>query len=328
MSALSAVPPVNPQVAVLSSSTPHKGWGAPESVKNVLGYLASVALTAACVIVAMRLWAADLTVPFNYGFDSLLHQVLIQATMENGWYFTNGRLGMPSPQTLYDFPMADSLHFIVIKLLGYIIPNSAVVLNLYSLLPFPLVALTSYFVLRRFKVARLLALVASVLYACSPFHFFRCTSHVFLAAYYLLPLITWLLVRLYLGKLPFVHIDLETGKRSWRFLNWEAAGAVVLCFLTGMSGIYYVFFSCFLLLAVGIKVAFRERRWVPLIASGALIGVTCTGVVVCVAPSIVYRVVHGKNSLVGRRAANEADLYGLECCRDAAASQGASPLVV
>src|SRR5205823_1880047 len=138
------------------------------------------------------------------------------------------------------------LHIGLIKLLGCASRDSAVVLNLYYLLPFPLTALSAYFVLRRLKFGRLAALAPAVLFACAPYHFMRIMGHVFLSAYFLLPLMIWVVLRVYLGRNPFLRAD--AGPPRWRFLSWEAAGTALLCVLTGLAGVYYAFFSCFLLL--------------------------------------------------------------------------------
>ena len=47
----------------------------------------------------------------------------------------------------------------------------------------------------------------------------------------------------------------------------EAAGAVLVCVLTGLSGVYYAFFSWCLVLAAGTAAAIWERRWTTLAAS-------------------------------------------------------------
>jgi phosphoglycerol transferase len=279
--------------------------------RDLVGSLASVVLTLILVIVALQLWWTDLKVPFTYGGDNLVNQMLIQAIMENGWYLTNPRLGMPFPQTMHDFPMADTLHFGFLKLLGYVYHDSAVVLNLYVLLPFLLVDLSAYFVLRRFKVAPLLAVVASVLYACAPYHFCRSQGHLCLAAYYVLPLVTFVVLRIYMGHSPFVVNDPATGQPRWRFFRLEAFGAVLVCLLVSMSGVYYAFFSCFLLLMAGIKAAFRERHKAPLLSAVLLVTVISAGVGAALVPSVLYSRVHGKNLSMGGRLAWEADTFGL-----------------
>jgi phosphoglycerol transferase len=285
---------------------PGKEW-----CKDASGYFAAVLLTCAFAVFGLRLWRADLKVPFIYAGDNLLNQMWFHATMENGWYLENGRLGMPWPQTMHDFPMSDGLHFGIVKLLGYIVHDSAVVLNLYILLAFPLVALSAYFVLRRFRLARWLAVVSSVLFACAPYHFCRTQGHLFLACYFQLPLMTLVLLRIYMGRSPFIAPDSATGQPRWRFFRWQAVGAVLVCLLVSAGGVYYAFFSCFLLLMAGIKAAYRDRLRSTFLSATLLIAVISAGVGVSLVPSFLYNRSHGRNLSVGARLAWEADTLGL-----------------
>jgi phosphoglycerol transferase len=277
-------------------------------LKEWCGYLGAASLSLLLVVGAWRLWRGDLTVPIEYGGANQPNLMWIKGTLENGWYFENPRVGMPLTQKMYDFPLADALHFGVIKVLGWFFPDPAVVLNIYILLPFPLTALSTFFVLRRFRLGRLPALVAAVLYACAPYHFSRSLQHIFLAAYYLLPLMALVLLRIYLGRLPF---SCEESGANWRFFRWKSVGAVLVCALVGISGVYYAFFSCFLLLTVGVKVSFRERRWLPLAQTGILVAVVTASTTAAIAPCFLYWAEHGRNAAVAGRLPAEADMYGL-----------------
>jgi hypothetical protein len=298
---------------VLSGSTEGKQRIAVrEFCSNVAGYAAAVILTLVLVTVALQLWDADFTVPFRYGGgDGMLNLMLIKSTLDGGWYLDNDRLGAPDGQNLRDFPMPDALHFGVIKLLGRVFMDPAVVANLFFLLPFPLTALTSYFALRRFKLDRLPALVASVLYACAPYHFWRMIGHTMLAAYYLLPLSTWIIARICQGRSPFLQTISDAGKMRWSVWNWEAVGAIFVCALTGIAGVYYAFFTCFFLLGAGVKAAFQYRQWRHVGPAAALILVVASTCGAALAPNILYRAQHGKNHEAGARSPYEADFYSL-----------------
>src|SRR5947209_1571970 len=64
----------------------------------------------------MRLWHADLTVPFWYSGDALLTETWIKGLRENGWYLHHSRLGAPYDVHMEDFPMTEGLHFGILKL--------------------------------------------------------------------------------------------------------------------------------------------------------------------------------------------------------------------
>jgi phosphoglycerol transferase len=281
-----------------------------ETWKNAGGYAATLFVVLAAMTATLHLHRADLRVPFAYRDDNLMAQMFIQNVIESGWVMDGPRLGAPGGQNLRDFPLPDVFHLAIIKFMGWLFHDSGLVLNLYYLLGFPATALSSYFVLRRFQLGRMAALTAAVLYACLPYHYGRMGGHLFLAAYYLLPLVIWLIVRVYLGRYPFLRAD-DDGKPRWRFASHDAAGAVLICVLTGLAGVYYAFFSCFFLLAVGGKAALRERRWTPLIVSALLILLISAAVGTTLAPNLIYQARYGANSAVAARLPGEADSYGL-----------------
>jgi hypothetical protein len=312
---MSTSQPFSPAEAPNEAAAPVRGAEARsstlESWKNAAGYAATLLVVLTAMTATLRLWRADLREPFVYGGDNLLSQMFIQNVLETGWVYDGARIGAPDGQDMRDFPLPDVLHLGIIKLMGYVSHDSALLLNLYYLLCFPLTALSAYFVLRRFRLGRTAALTVAVLYTCLPYHQARMTGHLFLAAYYLLPLMIWLLVRVYLGRYPLIRADSADGKPRWRFLSADAAGAALICVLTGLAGVYYAFFSCFFLLAVGVKAAFRERRWTPVIVATLFILLISGAVGAALVPSLIYQAHHGRNAGVAARLPAEADSYAL-----------------
>jgi hypothetical protein len=92
--------------------------------------LGTLALTSLLVIPLMRLWRASLQVPFQYTGDALFYLMAIKGVLEHGWWLENPDVGAPSGQELYDFPsfVGRSLHLLLIKLLGLLFSDSALVL--------------------------------------------------------------------------------------------------------------------------------------------------------------------------------------------------------
>ena len=91
-----------------------------------------------------------------------------------------------------------------------------VILNLFYLLTFPLVTLSAMFVLRQFGISQLSAIFAGVLYSVMPYHFVRGQHHLFLSAYFLVPLAVMVALWIATGKLAL--IDSASGKFR---LNWR-----------------------------------------------------------------------------------------------------------
>src|ERR671937_795903 len=142
---------------------------------------ACVAMAAAMLgaVIVLRLWHADLRVPFSYVDDGNLAHMFVKEILHGGWYERTPQLGAPSGQELYDYPVlnGDTLNVLVIKVLGLFSSDSSVVLNLFYLLTYPLVALAAFLVLRRLRLSRPVALVCSILYTLLPYHFLRGEPH-------------------------------------------------------------------------------------------------------------------------------------------------------
>jgi phosphoglycerol transferase len=269
-----------------------------------------VALVASAVLaVVLQLWRCDLSIPITYHGDALCAQSWVKGVAENGWYLVNPRLGAPGQMELYDFPQADNLHFLLLKLLLIATHDAVAAFNLYYLLGYPFIAISTLFVLRRFGVSRLAAIASSLLFSFLPYHLYRGQHHLFLCSYFLVPPAVMVVMWVYLDRLrwPWSRKD---PKSPWgRGRMW--ASLLTMC-LVASSGIYYAFFTCFLLLVAGLASLFdRQKLRGPLMAA-ALITVTAAGVVANLWPSLAYQHDHGANTAVGTRYAHEAETYGLK----------------
>jgi phosphoglycerol transferase len=269
--------------------------------RSLAEYAGAALVCVALLFLVLRLWRADWTVPLGYGGDSILTQTLIKSILDHGWYLHNDSVGFPQGMDLHDFPLADSLHFLLIKALGWFWPHSAAVYNLFFLLTFPLTTLTALFVFARLGCAYPVALVAALLYALLPYHFIR-FGHLFLASYYLVPLQIWLAVRLYRGDNPF-------RTRGW--LPLSALGTVVICLLTGAAGVYYAFFSCYFLLVAAVVSWFARRERSTLWAGAISIALIGLSLGLTLSPSLLHRWREGVNPDAVQRDSAEAEVHGL-----------------
>ncbi|HEX3000638.1 MAG TPA: hypothetical protein VHR86_10445, partial [Armatimonadota bacterium] len=222
------------------------------SILREIALFASAALISTGILVwVLRLWQADLRVPFHYADDALFHTMLIKGIMENGWSFQNAFIGMPTGQTLYDFPIPENLHILGLKLLVLCTHNVALTLNLYYLLSFPLTTLCALYVFRKLRISSLPAVVASLLFTFLPYHFLRGVDHLFLAAYFLVPFAILLSVWVCFDQDLLLQRTAE-GKTRINFISGKTRLALIACVLLGSIGGYYAFFSCFFILLAGI----------------------------------------------------------------------------
>jgi phosphoglycerol transferase len=276
--------------------------------KPILGYLGTVAAALLILVWSLQLWRADLSIPLAYSGDSLFTQLWIKGIIENGWYLHNEQVGAPGGQDLHDFPMADNLHFATLKILAWLRPDTSFVFNVFYLLTYPLTTLSSLFVLRRLGCTFPPAVVGSLLYTFLPYHFLRgLVGHVFLAAYYLVPLVVMIAL--------WICLD-EPGEGVRRFqpslTRGKLIGSLVICLLVASAGVYYAFFACFLMLIAGLLAAGSYRSLSPLCTAFLLVAVLSLGAIANVIPTIWYRLEHGPNPAAVQRLLAGPEVYGLK----------------
>jgi phosphoglycerol transferase len=276
-----------PQVLVARPSPP-RVVGARLAGVARYGFAALVCLGLLAYFLHPNRVPLDRPAAYDWG-DGKLTMVLIHGLVEHGWYLHNDALAAPFGQDLRGFPMADNLHFAIIKLLSLATPDAGLLYNLYFILTFPLTVWASLFTLRRFGVSYLPALVVSLLFAFLPYHFLRAyCGHLFLAGYYLVPPTLLVAMRIFLGQFPIVRTEPISGRSRLHLANWPTAGCVLLCALVAGGGVYYAFFACFLWLAAGIGGSLRSGRLMPALAGGAVTGLATAALLVNVAPSLAY----------------------------------------
>ncbi|MDX6667174.1 MAG: hypothetical protein QOK04_554 [Solirubrobacteraceae bacterium] len=271
-----------------------------------------VVLTTGFAALALRLWHADLSVPFGYSMrtDSKFYLMLVKDILDHGWYLHNSSLGAPFGQALYDFPQGgDNANFLLIKFLGLFSHDPAVVTNVFFTLTFPLAGLSSFLVFRRLRGATGPAVVCAVLFALLPYHFFRGESHLLLSTYYVVPIGAYLVLAIIADRPLFAR---RPGSGRWRWASRTTLATVALCVLIGSGGLYYATFTGVLALGATLIAAVAWRR-----RATALTGLAVTALIACtltvnVAPSLVHWAKHGRNAQVAQRTPADSETFGLK----------------
>ncbi|MFL5929996.1 MAG: hypothetical protein ACJ75P_01950 [Gaiellaceae bacterium] len=269
--------------------------------RALVGTLAApvLALLAACLV--LEVWNADLRRPFDYSGDATFTAAVVKNVVDEGALWENEELGAPRGQELYDFPVfaGDNAQLAIVRVLGFVVRDPIVALNLFFLLTFPLAAFTAFLVLRRLGVRLPGALLASVLFALLPYHFLRGEDHLFLAAYWAVPLGCFLVLSV-LSDVPLV-----TPLRSRR-----AFAILAACVIVGSAAVYYAAFTLVLLAAAGALSALARRSWRPAVTTGVLGAAIVVALVVNFAPAILDRLREGSNPAV-QRFAFETEVFSL-----------------
>ncbi len=292
-------------------------------------YSLTATLTLALLFYIERLWQADFTAPLSYGNDGLMVQVWWKAVLDFGWYLDNPMLGAPHGQQMHDYPLVESLNFMIVKFFGLLSHNIVFVTNAFILSTYVLAALGAQAALRAMKISYVPALACSLVYAFLPYHFYRLTGHHFLACYYVVPLSCLLALRVYEGGYawPFgkqaprrgIASD-DAGARtgSWDRANDSAIAdeplswlfAVAICVMQASAGVYYAFFAEYFLLVAGLAAGLRQRAWRPLAGAGLMVSLTGIAVLANLAPTLIFQARHGANPDIATRLPRESEWFG------------------
>ncbi len=283
----------------------------PGRLRAVGAYALAAALSLVILAWAIKLWKADLFSPFGYGGDTLDNLMVLKTMIEKGWYLHNDALGVPVGLDMHDYPFADNLDLLMMKVLSFVVPDCVFVLNTYHLLTFPLTALTAMLVFRRLRFSYPSSIVAALLYAFLPIHLFRGVNHLFIGCYWVVPLAVLVILWVSTGEPVFFRRDETTGRTRLTLFRGKALAAVAICLLASGAMTYYPIFAAFFLLVGGISCSVSTRKAYPAVTALLLVGVIGAGGVANLLPNILYRYHHGRNREVTRYP-EEAEISGLK----------------
>jgi hypothetical protein len=269
-------------------------WG------TLLACVLAVSVASAATMLVSDYWRGSLRVPLQYDGDALLYLPLVKSLHETGSHWSNPRLGAPDGFVLYDFPIPDTFHFLTLRALSAAAGDYVVGYNLFVLLQYPLAALSGAWVARQLGVKVLPAVACGVLFAYLPHHNIVLTNHIFLSAYYPVPLALWLVVRVYLGEFRVLARDPATRKLRPPYLSGDAVGAGLVCALVASTGAYFAFFTAGLLGVAAVASAIDSRRGTAAVPGVLLAGVIFAGLMANLYPSLAYQKQHGPNPTVKR----------------------------
>jgi phosphoglycerol transferase len=269
------------------------------------------AVSTAAAVVLLRLWTADLRVPFDYGGDALSFSLVVKSVVDNGWYLTNSHVGAPFGLEMHDFPFADSLHLVLIKVMACFTSDWALLFNVYFLLGFPLITMSAMAVFRHYRLPYGVALMASVLYAFLPSRLLKGEGHIFMDVFFQVPLA--ILVTLWVcEEQPPLAGDRGGHWPGLELRRGRSVAAVLICLATSCTGLYYAFFAAFLLVAAGVWASLRRRTFRHVLSGALLASIIAVGLAVNGLPTTLYRARHGPNPDVAVRQSADSELFGLK----------------
>lgn len=280
-------------------------------IKEISVYIGAVVICVSILAWVIKLWRADMSIPFYYKGDALDHFMHIKGMIDNGWYIHNEFLGMPYGLNLHDYPWANNFNFLLLKLISLFVLDHAMIGNIYYLLGFLLTTITSLFVFRRFNISYSVSIVGSLFFTFLPYHFMRGEAHLFLV-YYMIPLIIYVILRVHLGEPLLFRYGKDNNKLKLDLVSFKSISCIAICLVVASTGVYYAFFSCFLLFIAGMSASLRHRNVYHLIVSGILIALISIGVFFNISPTIIYKYRHGDNKEAFQRYPGESEIYGMK----------------
>lgn len=272
-------------------------------------------VAAVVVALALSFWGFSLgsdAIPFTYRSDGLLHSLSFKAITDTGQATVIERLGAPGSLVTLDFPGADALFTAEVWVITRFVRDWAVALNLFALLTYPLIGLTAAWALRRMGFRRSTSAVFAMLYAFLPYHQARLPVHLYLSAYFAVPLVIALACELLReGSGPEDAAGEEAASKPSRRVLGVPVWALPVVIILGMTGVYYAFFGAIVILFAGLVSAYRSRRLAASFGALACAAIVAITAAVQVIPNIAFEREHGRSELVSARQPFEADVYGL-----------------
>jgi len=280
---------------------------------DLAGSVGVFVLSLIVAVMVLRVWRADLHVPFQYFGDNMLNLALVRDVIDHGWFLSNPDLGFPSGQDLADYgaPSGDNLTFLLIRALAVFTSSPGLIVNLVYLLSFPVVAVVAFLVLRHFGISAVVAAVCATLFTLVPYHFLRTEGHLFLAFYYAVPLGVYLALSVLGGRALFRR-RAGAGSRWAAWASRKSAATLAICAVVGSGGIYYGVFALILLVAALLMAMLTRQGRSTVISAIVVIAAILAVIVINIAPSIIYHLQHGTNEFIAARQSFESELYSLK----------------
>lgn len=272
-------------------------WG------KIKEYFLVLFITMVLTYIILRIDSIKWNLPISYYWDGLLSSFEIKTISDTGWWFKNPYLGAPFGASFYDYKgfYFDSFYLVIIKIILLFTKNWGIALNIFYISIYPITSLISYFVMRKFKINFLISLMGSLVFTFLEYRFLRGGFHLYLSAYYLIPLVTLCIYYIYIND------DILVFNKDY-IKNKKNIMVFMVFFLLPMTGVYYTFFTC-LFLAIILLIKIKQIEIIKKIFTAY--GCMVFSILLLYLPGIVYNFQNVQNFEKPYRAVLESEYYGL-----------------
>ncbi len=253
--------------------------------KNIMYFLFFFTLLLTWIICGGPDFQFDL--PVWYKKDGLSYLFRIKTLIENPWHTWNPDVGYPFGYNSLDYPDASIGTYLVWKIIGAVTRDIGVTMNLFFLFSFPIAAVASYWVFRKFKFSVPLSIFGALLFTFSPLHLLR-LGHLNYMNIFMVPLFVWFAVRVYSDEPPFFS---QKGNRNKR----EIITDTVLIILCSSFLVYYNIFASLIILISGISASLYRKSKYNVFSAGIIISIMVLNLTINLIPNFIYSSVSGPN---------------------------------
>lgn len=220
--------------------------------REMLWLLAVVSVTAICCIGVFHLWETDLNVMLDVQEDSIGLATLAKDYISG--ISRNELLLMPFENVVHSSIDSAFTHRLLLRVIAMFSSSFGLACNILYLLGYVLVAVSMGIVLRIMGIHGAIAGTLGIVYTFLPYHYLRGESHIYLGMYYMVPFSCLIIFQVLQGKVYLSRENLEI--RNKRFLSLMLA-----VILLAITDIYYMVFTCILLVSAGFIKSVWERKF-------------------------------------------------------------------
>jgi len=228
------------------------------------------------------------------------------------WYLypKTDLLAYPFGLELGDYPLPMFLDWVFIRFIALFVSDPFAVFNVFVLSSYFFVPLVTYYVLRKFRIEPMIAVVIAILFNFIPYHTLR-NEHYLYVGYFFIPIWTYYLLLLWNRKPVFFKYDHMEGKYHFDLSKKNAVIMAVLL-LSATWNYYFSFFFAFLLIVSALSVWSYTRNRYSVYSALLMLFLLVTPVALNMLPYITYEHTHGRNGAIAKRPAKHAEMYGLK----------------
>lgn len=280
-------------------------------IKEIIYCLLSGTLALVCTLIIYRVWNMDLSIPIGgYESDIIGAEVCARDIINGDWlYYSHATY--PYDTAYISGAVGHTFHAVIFKIISLFCKDAIVLVNIYYLLGFFLMGCIAYIALRQVGTATVGSIICAVLYSQLPYHYLRNEIHIYLSAYYLVPLACVVIYNIFSGRY-FLNTP-DNAQVSFKNLDVKRLmGGCLICVLLGISDIYYSALFAIVCGAVSLAVFAKKKNFRYFLVGLFYVVVIAFVLAMVMLPSKIYGIYNGISGYGMNRYAFEAELYGLK----------------